>query len=120
MDRFGHVSVAIGKGNSQGVHVLVAAAFIGPRPPKHDVAHLNGVGGDNRAANLGYVTRSENNRHMVLHGKRDLTAEDVRAIRSRLSEVAKRGDKKKIADDFGITGSVVWGIEVGRNYSHVR
>lgn len=44
------------------VHVLVAAAFIGPRPGgarAYDVCHNNGNPQDNRLSNLRYDTRSE-------------------------------------------------------------
>lgn len=61
----GHVSVAIGKGNSRLVHQLVLEAFVGPRPAAPegsliDVLHLNGNPQDNRLVNLRYGTRSEN------------------------------------------------------------
>jgi hypothetical protein len=51
------------------VHRLVAAAFLGECPPKHEVNHKNGLRLHNQAANLEYVTRSENNFHSyrVLH-----------------------------------------------------
>lgn len=42
------------------VHALVAEAFIGPRPPKFEIDHINGDRGDCRVENLEYVTRSEN------------------------------------------------------------
>jgi hypothetical protein len=51
------------------IHSLVAEAFIGPRPSSgHDVNHINGVKPDNRASNLEYVTRSENQKHAVKLG----------------------------------------------------
>jgi hypothetical protein len=50
------------------VHSVVAAAFIGPRPEKHDVAHGNGDRLDNRAENLRYATRSENHFDKRRHG----------------------------------------------------
>lgn len=58
--RSGHVSVAIGKGNSRLVHQLVLEAFIGPRPEDCEVLHLNHDPADNRLVNLKYGTRSEN------------------------------------------------------------
>lgn len=46
------------------VHVLVADAFLDPRPsPKHEVNHIDGVKAHNHVHNLEWVTRSENNRH---------------------------------------------------------
>ncbi len=43
------------------VHRLVAAAFIGPCPDGKEVDHINNIRTDNRAVNLHYLTRSENN-----------------------------------------------------------
>lgn len=46
------------------VHRIVATAFHGPAPsPSHEVNHKNGIKTDNRAANLEWVTRSENEKH---------------------------------------------------------
>jgi hypothetical protein len=58
--RSGHVSVAIGKGNSRLVHQLVLEAFVGPRPKGAESLHLNHDPKDNRLSNLRYGTRSEN------------------------------------------------------------
>ena len=64
----GHLSVAIGKGNSRTVHSLVMEAFVGPRPKNMEVLHINGVPSDNRLVNLRYGTRSENIRDAIQHG----------------------------------------------------
>ena len=50
------------------VHVLVAAAFIGPRPEGLEVRHLNGVHTDNRVSNLQYGTKGENRQDSIKHG----------------------------------------------------
>jgi len=50
------------------VHQCVAAAFIGPRPHKHDTRHLNGDPLDNRVENLAYGTRAENIADSKRHG----------------------------------------------------
>lgn len=57
-----------GRDTVRAVHVLVAEAFIGPRPPGHEVRHINGVRTDPGAHNLIYGTRSENMRDAVRHG----------------------------------------------------
>ena len=54
-------------GRSVKVHLLVAAAFLGPRPDGHDVCHNNGDRSDNSARNLRYDTRSNNLKDAVLH-----------------------------------------------------
>lgn len=45
------------------IHRLVAVAFIGKIPIKHEVNHINSIRDDNRLCNLEYVTRSGNNLH---------------------------------------------------------
>jgi len=64
----GHLSVALGKGNSQCVHKLVLFAFVGPPPEKHECLHANGVPADNRLENLRWGTRGENIRDAIKHG----------------------------------------------------
>jgi len=64
----GHLSVALGRGNSQCVHKLVLLTFNGPAPDKYECRHLNGNPADNRLANLCWGTRSENILDAVGHG----------------------------------------------------
>ena len=72
--RSGHVSVAIGKGNSRLVHQLVLEAFIGSRPEGFEVLHLNHDPADNRLVNLKYGTRSENLKMDYVAGARTVPA----------------------------------------------
>jgi hypothetical protein len=64
----GHMSVALGRKNSQCVHKLVLLAFVGPAPERHECLHINGIPDDNRLANLRWGTRSENILDAVKHG----------------------------------------------------
>lgn len=50
------------------VHVLIAAAFLGARPPEMEVRHLDGNKLNCVLSNLAYGTRSENVRDRVRHG----------------------------------------------------
>jgi hypothetical protein len=50
------------------VHVAVAEAFLGPRPPRMYVLHMDGDKTNNRIVNLRYGTPSENNYDAVRHG----------------------------------------------------
>lgn len=69
--RTGHMSVKLAKNGGLTtfrVHVLVALAFIGPRPAGLFVCHRNGRGSDNRVENLRYGTPSDNSNDSVWHG----------------------------------------------------
>ncbi|MBQ7259404.1 MAG: HNH endonuclease [Paludibacteraceae bacterium] len=49
---------------SKSCHSLMAAAFYGPRPERHECDHLNGVVTDYRPSNLQWVTPAENRRRV--------------------------------------------------------
>lgn len=66
----GHFSVALGRGNSRDVHVLVLEAFVGPAPDGHECRHLNDNPAENHLRNLCWGTRSENNLDAIKNGKR--------------------------------------------------
>lgn len=53
---------------STSVHVIVAAAFLGPCPPGMEVRHKNGDPADNQVSNLTYGTHAENMQDQILHG----------------------------------------------------
>lgn len=67
----GHLSVALGRKNSQCVHKLVLLAFVGAAPDKHECLHINGNPADNRLSNLRWGTRSENMKDAYAHGARN-------------------------------------------------
>lgn len=56
------------KGASIRVHLLVAEAFLGPRPEGLHVCHFNGDPSDNRLTNLRYDTKSANELDKRRHG----------------------------------------------------
>ena len=91
---------------TSNVHRLVAAAFLGPCPAGHEVDHVNGRRMDNRARNLRYVTRSENQLAAAQLGliRRKLTAPDVVRIRS---EVAAGASLASVAARYRIASSTV-------------
>lgn len=64
--RTGYVHVCLTKDGEKryfAVHRLVARAFVSNPEHKPEVNHLNGIRSDNRAENLEWVTRSENEKH---------------------------------------------------------
>ena len=71
-ERYRVVCLSIGGRKVQvTVHRLVAGAFLPPPAAgKDQVDHLNGVGSDNRAANLEWVSSKENTRRWLAAGAR--------------------------------------------------
>jgi hypothetical protein len=57
-----------GKVKSRHIYVLVAAAFLGPKPPGMVVCHGPAGNGDDRLANIRYDTHSGNRRDAVRDG----------------------------------------------------
>lgn len=113
-----------GKYASRLVHCLVAAAFIGPKPPGMDVNHRDGDKSRNAIENLEYLTRSQNNQHAYdtglkrtgeRHGRAKLTAAQVDEIR-----VAHSLGKSctALGKEFGVSRGAVRLIIQGKNWRH--
>lgn len=69
-DGRGYRKIYLGRGKLWRVHRLVASAFIRNPKGKPHVNHKNGDKADNRAANLEWVTPSENIAHSYKMGLR--------------------------------------------------
>lgn len=83
----GHCSVAVGKGNTKMVHILVCEAFHGPKPSSlHEVLHLDHNPAHNHKNNLRWGTRSENLRHDYQNGSRENFKVAVKVINTRTGE----------------------------------
>lgn len=115
---FGHVTVALGRGNSRLVHQLVLGAFVGPRPTGMEGAHADGNGSNNRLENLRYATRSENNRDRVLQGRTLLSPEEVARVRTEAPELPF-GGKARLARELGVSPCTISDVIAGRRYAHV-
>jgi hypothetical protein len=108
------------------VHKLVAEAFIGPCPPRHQVRHLNGICTDNRVANLCYGTCSENQADKERHGRvpkgekhkqHRLTEAQVAEVRLLL---AQGFTKSAIGLRFGVSSTTIYWISSGRNWRWLK
>lgn len=108
------------------VHQVVAKAFLGPRPPGQEVAHLNGDQLDNRAANLAYKTRAGNQADRVLHGTSNrgeqhplakLSAGDVEEIRRRYA--AGGILQKELAGEYGVSREAISRVVRADDWKHV-
>lgn len=130
-DRKGYLKVKLwrhSKATNVMVSTLVAMAFRGPAPAGHVVRHRNGMNGDNRAENLLYGTRSENERDKIGHGtallgerhhQAKLRADDVLAIRQRYKRGSREHGSNAIARDFGVSGHMVRCIVRQKNWTHI-
>jgi len=107
------------------LHRIVALAFHGPCPDGKECAHLNGDPTDNRADNLKWVTKKENESHKILHGRTTrgeragnskLTERDVKEIRNRYG----LGEKiVSISKDFPVRDVHVWRIVNKKRWAHI-
>lgn len=110
------------------IHILVAEAFLGPRPTAlHQVNHKNGAKADNHDTNLEWVTPSGNHRHRfdvlgqkAAHGEAlsqtKLTEGRVREI---LVRCAAGETQRKVAADYGISQSAISSIVRRKNWAWI-
>lgn len=110
-------------------HRLVAAAFLGPRPPGHQVLHRDDVRADCRLSNLYYGTPLDNGADAKRNGShlpRDpekcgrpgkLGAATVRSIRNRVNDGETVAE---IADALGLAYGVVYHVAHGKTYARVK
>lgn len=112
-------------GKTRKVHRLVLTAFRGPAPKDKEAGHLNGISSDNRLKNLRWVSKVENQAHMVGHGttlfgernvKAKLTAKDVLAIRA---AHASGKSTRTLAKKYGINKSHVSNITRRHSWRHI-
>ena len=61
------------------VHRLVMIAFVGLPPPKHEVCHWDGDGGNNALGNLRYATKQINYLDSVRHGTAKICRRSAKA-----------------------------------------
>ena len=127
----GYLRVTLQKPDGKGcaaysVHVLVAAAFLGPRPDGMEVAHADGNRSNASLDNLRYATPLENaddkRRHGTdtpgeRNGRRKLTDHAVRQIRRLRTQGALQ---RELAAKFGVSISAIQFVLNGQHWSHVK
>lgn len=112
------------------IHVLVAEAFLGARPPlppdsrRIEVNHIDGDKHNNEATNLEWTTSRANTEHAYRTGLQEpvrgeqnghakLTEADVRLIRS------ADGSLRQIARTFGVSVTTIYNVKSGVSWTHV-
>ena len=120
-----------GSGHRVRVHVLVCAAFIGPRPEGREVNHKDLTRTNNRLSNLEYVTHAENVRHFFRNGTRRTVVPDNRGVRNgnaKLCPAAVQDIRRMAADGlsdmeiaflYGVSRRTVNGIRTRTGWRHV-
>lgn len=119
INRSGYYVINLGHSNVKYVHSLVALAFYGPPPPKHEIRHLDGKPLNNKLCNITYGTHSENERDKLQYGgkHKKLTAVDIRDIRARYNAGESR---KQIAERYSISVQSVWNIGTRRTFAWLQ
>lgn len=110
-----------GQNINKSVHIMVAEAFIGPRPEGLFVSHLDGNSHNPAAANLIYETCTENNRrkrgHGTSRGLRKLTREQAREVYRTFRSGCRWNGAAALAEKFGVNVSVIRYIANGTQYT---
>lgn len=70
-NHLGYLAVGLHRGNTRQyrfIHVIVLAAFVGPKPEGQETRHLDADRTNNALSNLCYGTKSENAQDRIRHG----------------------------------------------------
>lgn len=114
----GHLSVVLGRGNTQSVHVLVLLAFVGPPELGQESRHLNGRSACNRLSNLEWANRQRNSQDKKHHdGARNykLRPAQVRQIKRALLK-PRYGLQHALAQRYSVSDAMISAIK--RSISH--
>ncbi len=130
LDQRGYWQVRLHKEHVQHafrVHVLVAAAFIGPRPEGLVVRHGDGGQHDNRLENLSYGTQAKNMADKYRDGTEGtgernsmakLNEAQVRYVRQQLKK-GPRGTIARLATELGVSRGCIASIKSGQSWGHL-
>lgn len=108
------------KHRQRKIHILVASAFIGPRPENCVIRHLDGNPENNRLDNLKYGTQSENIIDCYRYNGRLFTTTIDQARETKYLLANTNMTCKEIAERVGVSRSVVKGISSGRRFKWLK
>lgn len=107
-----------GRRKTRKVHRLVAEAFIPNPDGKPEVAHINGNPADNRASNLRWSTRVENNNDRIAHGRWGFKIDEA-SVKEIINLHSRGGvSQRLIAIQYGISTSSVCAIVNRQTWTH--
>lgn len=115
VNKDGYESVRL-KGKKYDVHVLIAITFIGIRPTKQDIRHLDGNPQNNRVDNLAYGTRKQNILDVFRNGEKWKTF-DLATV-NRIRQILDTGlmTLAEIARAFQVSPRTISNIRDGRTF----
>lgn len=116
-----------GKMTGGKVHRFVANAFCPNPENKKEVNHINGVKTDNRACNLEWMTRSENQKHAFDKGLQkpqkgssnpkskidEITALTIKTF------IGKKYSQTKLSELMGVSKWIIQDISRGKTWNHL-
>lgn len=116
-----------GKHCMDTTHAYVAATFLGPRPEKHDVNHIDGNKANNRVDNLEYTTRKGNMGHAQDTGLWDNRGEkngQAKATESQIlaahADMVAGATISKAAAANGLTVGQLTKVRSGKKWQHLN
>lgn len=120
----GHLTVALGKGNSRHVHILVLTAFAGPRPAGMEGLHGDDDASNNALENLRWGTRSDNIHDAIGNGKMPIGSRrwNAKLTEMQVAEIKAihlHRSNGEIGRMYGVSGATIRQIRDGRAWSHV-
>jgi hypothetical protein len=108
------------------VHHIVADAFIGPRPEGLEVNHKDRDPSNNQPENLEYVTHSQNMRHAVATGRKQLRGADCPSAKLTEPEVLSARESRSagtpvehLARQHGVSHTTMHSAVTGKTWAHV-
>jgi hypothetical protein len=128
----GFVLSCNGRRKTCKAHILVAEAFLGPRPPGKEVNHKDGIKKHVGLANLEYLTKAEQEAHACRlglkakgerHGMSKLRNKDVREIRKIFKiqvPFLQAIERKKLQVRLGISCDTFFSVAKRHTWKHLK
>jgi len=129
VNRLGYAKVWVFPRRMTTVHSLVMLAFVGPRPYRMDINHINGIKTDNSVENLRYCTTAENMQHacdtglkIAVHGEAHPQAKMNDKKVKEIRRLAKLSFTYKEIGELvgGLAQSTIASIIKGKSWKHVK
>lgn len=107
--------------NRHFVHRIIASEFVEKVEGKLFVNHKNGNKQDNRAENLEWVTRSENDKHAIRTGLRKIQVNNILSIEDvlKIRKLLKNKNCSDIAKIYKVHRKTISDIKNGKTWKNI-